>query len=60
MMDLNAKLRQVCEEFRIEGVYESYEEIKVGNVNRTLQGEFCPRGRYAQIVHCTAPEYLCV
>lgn len=31
------KLKQVCGEFRIRGEYQSYEEIKVGNVDRTYK-----------------------
>lgn len=31
------KLKQVCEAFRIQGVYQSYEEIKTGNVNQTYK-----------------------
>ena len=38
--NLNEKLQRVCEEFRIEGTYHSYEEIKVGNVNRTYKVNF--------------------
>ncbi|MDD3409196.1 MAG: aminoglycoside phosphotransferase family protein [Eubacteriales bacterium] len=34
---MNAKLRQVCEAFRIQGTYQSYEEIKIGNVNQTYK-----------------------
>ena len=37
---MNAKLQHVCNEFRIEGTYQSYEEIKVGNVNRTYKVNF--------------------
>lgn len=29
------KLQEVCTAFRIPGKYLSYDEIKVGNVNRT-------------------------
>ena len=31
------KLKQVCEDFGIEGTYLSYEEITVGHVNRTYK-----------------------
>ena len=34
------KLRHVCHAFRIEGELVSYEEIKVGNVNRTYKVNF--------------------
>lgn len=34
---MDTKLQTVCEAFRIEGTYQSYEEIKVGNVNRTYK-----------------------
>ncbi len=37
---LDAQLKHVCEQFRIEGAYLSYEEIKVGNVNRTYKVNF--------------------
>ena len=40
------KLRHVCQAFRIEGELVSYEEIKVGNVNRTYKVNFVnPDGR---------------
>ena len=40
------KLRHVCHAFRIEGELVSYEEIKVGNVNRTYKVNFInPDGR---------------
>ena len=32
---MNDKLKQVCETFCIAGSYQGYEEIKVGNDNRT-------------------------
>lgn len=34
---MDAKLKQVCTAFRITGTYEGYEEIKIGNVNRTYR-----------------------
>ncbi|MEE1200036.1 MAG: aminoglycoside phosphotransferase family protein [Christensenellales bacterium] len=37
---LDEKLKHVCHAFCIEGVYQSYEEIKVGNVNRTYKVNF--------------------
>lgn len=37
MDGMNAKLRQVCEAFRIQGTYQPYEEIKMGNVNQTYK-----------------------
>ena len=37
---MDKKLQHVCQAFRIEGTYESYEEIKVGNVNRTYKVNF--------------------
>ncbi len=37
---MDTKLKQVCEAFRIAGTYEGYEEIKVGNVNRTYRVDY--------------------
>ena len=37
---MNDKLKQVCEAFCIAGSYQGYEEIKVGNVNRTYKVNF--------------------
>ena len=37
---MNDKLQQVCRTFRIEDEYQSYDEIKVGNVNRTYKVNF--------------------
>lgn len=37
---MNNKLKQVCEAFRIPGAFQSYEEIKVGNVNHTYKVNF--------------------
>ena len=37
---MNNKLLQVCRAFRVEGELQSYEEIKVGNVNRTYKVNF--------------------
>lgn len=34
---MEEKLQQVCKAFRIEGTFQSYEEIKVGNVNHTYK-----------------------
>ena len=34
---MDKELRRVCEAFCIQGTYQSYEEIKVGNVNRTYR-----------------------
>ena len=34
------KLQEVCTAFRIPGKYLSYDEIKVGNVNRTYRVTF--------------------
>lgn len=36
-MDINEKLKQVCQWFCIDGAYESYELIQVGNVNQTYE-----------------------
>lgn len=37
---MDTKLKQVCKAFRIAGTYEGYEEIKVGNVNRTYRVDY--------------------
>ena len=37
METLDQKLQEVCKHFRIQGTYLSYEEIKVGNVNKTYK-----------------------
>lgn len=37
METLDQKLQKVCTHFRIQGTYLSYEEIKVGNVNKTYK-----------------------
>ena len=37
MEALDQKLQEVCKHFRIQGTYLSYEEIKVGNVNKTYK-----------------------
>ncbi len=34
------KLRKVCKSFRIQGAFQSYDEIKMGNVNRTYKVNF--------------------
>lgn len=36
-MDMELKLQQICNAFRIEGNYLSYEQIKRGNVNQTYK-----------------------
>ncbi len=53
---MNTRLQQVCKEFRIGGTYQSYEEIKVGNVNRTykvnfLQEDGSPKSYIVQAVN---------
>lgn len=53
---MDNKLEQVCRAFRIEGTYQSYEEIKVGNVNRTykvnfLQQDGTPKSYMVQAVN---------
>ena len=35
--DVSKKIQEICREFQIEGEYQSYEEIKVGNINRTYK-----------------------
>ena len=43
---MEEKLQQVCQAFCIEGTFQSYEEIKVGNVNRTYKVNYLrPDGR---------------
>ena len=43
---MEEKLQQVCQAFCIEGAFQSYEEIKVGNVNRTYKVNYLrPDGR---------------
>lgn len=34
---MDTKLKQVCDAFCIPGTYQSFEEIKIGNVNRTYK-----------------------
>lgn len=43
---MEEKLQQVCQAFCIEGAFQSYEEIKVGNVNQTYKVNYIrPDGR---------------
>ena len=37
---MQSKLKSVCSVFRISGTFHSYEEIKIGNVNRTYKVNF--------------------
>lgn len=39
-MDIDKKLAQVCDLFRIEGTYVGHETIQVGNVNKTYEVKF--------------------
>lgn len=39
-MDIDKKLEQICELFRIEGTYLGHETIQVGNVNKTYEVKF--------------------
>ena len=39
-MDIDVKLAQVCDLFRIEGTYVGHETIQVGNVNKTYEVKF--------------------
>ncbi len=39
-MDINQKLKEVCDLFRIEGAYVGHEMIQVGNVNKTYEVKF--------------------
>lgn len=39
-LSTHEKLEQVCKAFRIQGSLQSYEEIKVGNVNKTYRVNF--------------------
>ena len=36
-MELETKLQQICDAFRITGEYTGYEHIKAGNVNDTYK-----------------------
>lgn len=38
--NLSQKLQRVCEQFHIRGAFQSYEEIKVGNINKTYKVNF--------------------
>lgn len=45
-MDLNRKLKEICELFRIEGTFAGYEVIQTGNVNKTYEVKFIlPNGQ---------------
>ena len=45
-MDINKKLKEVCDLFRIEGTYVGHEMIQVGNVNKTYEVKFIlPNGQ---------------
>lgn len=45
-MDINQKLKEVCELFRIEGTYVGHEMIQMGNVNKTYEVKFIlPNGQ---------------
>lgn len=39
-VDINEKLKEVCDLFRIEGTYVGHEMIQVGNVNKTYEVKF--------------------
>ena len=43
-LSIEKKLEQVCKAFRIQGSLQSYEEIKVGNVNKTYRVNFLQEG----------------
>lgn len=50
-MEINAKLKQICDGFRIEGEYIGCEHIKVGNVNQTYKVTFRnPEGRWKSYI----------
>ena len=40
MEAVEQKLQQICREFRIKGTYQSYEQIKMGNINQTYKVNF--------------------
>lgn len=40
MNEIEQELKQVCDRFRIEGTYQSYEQIKMGNINQTYKVNF--------------------
>ncbi len=45
------KLQQVCRAFRIQGDFQSFDEIKVGNVNKTYRVNFLqPEGKHKSYV----------
>ena len=39
-MDIDQKLKEVCDLFRIEGTYVGHETIQMGNVNKTYEVKF--------------------
>jgi len=39
-VNMNDKLKEVCDLFRIEGAYVGYETIQMGNVNKTYEVKF--------------------
>ena len=45
-MDIDQKLKEVCDLFRIEGTYVGHEMIQMGNVNKTYEVKFIlPNGQ---------------
>lgn len=38
--NVNEKIQEICNDFRIEGTYQSYEEIKLGNINKTYKVKY--------------------
>lgn len=50
-MEIDSKLKQICQGFRIEGEYIGCEHIKVGNVNQTYKVTFRnPDGRWKSYI----------
>lgn len=51
--DMENKIRQVCDAFRIEGIFQDYEEMTVGNVNRTHKVNFIHVDGEAKVLRCS-------
>lgn len=37
---VSEKIQEICKDFRIQGTYQSYEEIKLGNINKTYKVKY--------------------
>ena len=40
---MEEEIKKLCKEFMLDGQYDSYEEITVGNVNKTYKVNFCEK-----------------